>query len=244
MAVSGRSEMLARITEALRGTATPDPLPGRTPGVTPHRTDLRPDGHPSDGAPGGAPDPEVLQRFCERAADYRATVERVPAAGAGECVRRAALRFADLGGRDGVDPSAEGDERLPRVAVAPGVPSHLRPEAVELVEDDPAAPLDRVLLQGVDAVLTTAAVGIAETGTLVLDGRPGCGRRILTLVPDAHICLLSAQDVVDGVPAAVARLDPRRPTTWVSGPSATSDIELERVEGVHGPRRLHIVVVE
>jgi L-lactate dehydrogenase complex protein LldG len=98
-------------------------------------------------------------------------------------------------------------------------------------------------LDGADAVLTGCAVAIAETGTIVLDGGAGQGRRALSLVPDHHVCVVAADQVVGTVPAGLRRLTPTRPLTFISGPSATSDIELNRVEGVHGPRRLHVLLV-
>jgi L-lactate dehydrogenase complex protein LldG len=116
---------------------------------------------------------------------------------------------------------------------------------VDITLDDSSLPARE--LDGFDAALTGCALAIAETGTIVLDGGPGSGRRALTLVPDHHICVVRAEQVVGGVPEAIAALEGAaregRPITLVSGPSATSDIELERVEGVHGPRRLDVLVV-
>ncbi|MQA95711.1 MAG: lactate utilization protein C [Streptosporangiales bacterium] len=113
--------------------------------------------------------------------------------------------------------------------------------AVERLTDDPS--LTPAELDAADGVITGCAVAIAETGTIVLDAGPGQGRRALTLVPDYHLCVVLPDQIVASVPEAVSRLRPDRPLTWVSGPSATSDIELDRVEGVHGPRTLEVVLV-
>jgi L-lactate dehydrogenase complex protein LldG len=123
-----------------------------------------------------------------------------------------------------------------RVVVPPGLPWDL-PGAVP---DDglTAADIDQL-----DGVVTACAVAVAETGTIVLDSSPDQGRRVISLVPDYHLCVVRADQVMQTVPEAVARLDPDRPLTWISGPSATSDIELNRVEGVHGPRTLEVVLV-
>jgi L-lactate dehydrogenase complex protein LldG len=103
--------------------------------------------------------------------------------------------------------------------------------------------LSATALDELDAVVTAATVGIAETGTIVLTHAPGEGRRAISLVPDLHVCVVLESQVVAGVEDAVSALTGTGVTTWISGPSATSDIELERVEGVHGPRRLHVVLV-
>jgi L-lactate dehydrogenase complex protein LldG len=130
-----------------------------------------------------------------------------------------------------------------RIAVPPGGPDI---EGVEVVADDPR--LSPAALDELDGVLTGCALAIAETGTIVLDGGARSGRRALTLVPDWHVCVVEAGSIVAGVPDAVTALAEAaaegRPITLVSGPSATSDIELDRVEGVHGPRTLDVVVVQ
>lgn len=98
------------------------------------------------------------------------------------------------------------------------------------------------VLDSIDAVVTASSVAVAESGTIILDGGPSQGRRIISLIPDHHICVVRVQDIVAILPEALARIDGTRPITMISGPSATSDIDLERVEGVHGPRRLDVII--
>jgi L-lactate dehydrogenase complex protein LldG len=168
----------------------------------------------------------IVDLFAERVSDYRATVHRTPTASL------AAMIATVLEARSAT-----------RVAVPAGVPDDwLAASGAAAVADDP--PLAFGDLDQLDGVITGCAVAIAETGTIVLDGGAGQGRRALSLLPDLHVCVVLASQVVGTVPEALARLDPIRPQTWISGPSATSDIELQRVEGVHGPRVLDVVIVE
>ena len=173
------------------------------------------------GETGGA---ELVDLLHDRLADYKAEVRRVsehdlPATIADACAVH----------------------RVSRLGVPPGLRREWRPAAAGVVEDEGLSPRE---LDGLDGVLTACTLAIAETGTIVLSAGPEEGRRALTLVPDLHICVVRENQVVDTVPAAFAQLAElaRRPLTLVSGPSATSDIELSRVEGVHGPRRLVVLI--
>ncbi|MGH8774246.1 MAG: LutC/YkgG family protein [Jiangellaceae bacterium] len=167
---------------------------------------------------------QLAQLLAERLVDYRATVRHCSTGDIAQTV-------ADVLARRGVR----------RIVVAPALdPTWLPHSDIDAVGDDP--PLSPHALDHVDGVLTTCAVAVAETGSLVLDTGAGQGRRMLTLVPDYLLVLVPSDAVVGTVPAAVARLEPTRPLTWISGPSATSDIDLNRVEGVHGPRTLDVVL--
>ncbi|MFF4370826.1 lactate utilization protein C [Streptomyces sp. NPDC001594] len=130
------------------------------------------------------------------------------------------------------------------VLVPPALPPHWlsRTPATRVHDHAASTPYE---LDRVDSAVTGCALAIAETGTIVLDGGPDQGRRRITLIPDHHVCVVRVPaQVVDSVPQALERLDPARPLTWISGPSATSDIELDRVEGVHGPRTLDVVLLD
>ena len=202
-----RSAILGRIAAALADGPAPVAIPRDYRRTTPPEVDL-------------------VERFAERVADYRATVHRTSRATLAATVAQV---LAERG--------------IGRLVVPAGIPDDwLATSGVTRLGDDP--PLSHRDLDATDGVITGCAVAIAETGTIVLDAGPGQGRRALSLLPDRHLCIVEADRIVGDVPEALGRLEPRRPLTWISGPSATSDIELERVEGVHGPRVLDVVIVE
>jgi L-lactate utilization protein LutC len=249
---------------------------------------------------------DIVALFAERAADYRAVVERVPASALPDAIARvlagraatfepaaapepepppappggdsmitedprhiepqilrdhgnggtSATRDGAVGASgaagvagtgDGVAGTGEGGAGL-QFIVPEGLPAEWLGRCAEdcagaaLITDDP--PLDTALLDAAAGVVTGCAVAVAETGTIVLDHGPGQGRRAVTLVPDFHLVVVRHDQVAADLPGAFARLDPARPHTLISGPSATSDIELVRVEGVHGPRTLHVLIAD
>jgi L-lactate dehydrogenase complex protein LldG len=171
--------------------------------------------------------PAPVELLAERVGEYRAEV----------------LRLEPSRVRDAIAHTL-GTHGAARVGIPPGLPDEWRPDGVDLVEDHGLSPRE---LDALDGVVTGCTLAIAETGTLVLAGGASEGRRALTLVPDLHVCVVREEQVVELVPEAFDALGPlvlreRRPITLVSGPSATSDIELKRVEGVHGPRRLVVLI--
>jgi len=169
---------------------------------------------------------DLVELFADRVSDYRAEVVHVPRSELAQAIARA-LR----------------QRRAERIAVPPGLPIPWLAEAdIDSAEDGP--PLTHAQLDAVDGVITACSVAIAETGTIVLDGGPGQGRRALSLLPDYHLCVVAQEQIVGTLSEALERLHPRQPQTWISGPSATSDIELQRVEGVHGPRNLEVLIVQ
>ncbi len=213
---NARENMLNRIREALRDV----PANEQAEEVAVERTYLH---------SGTADRAEVIERFVERVADYKVTVRQIE-------MLQLSLAIA----------SACAEHGIRRLVVPVDLPSDWLPRQVELLRDDP--PLSNEQLDTSDGVLTGCALGIAQTGTIVLDGGPTQGRRVLTLLPDCHLCVIAEEQIVDLVPEAVTRLSKSviqrsSPLTFISGPSATSDIELNRVEGVHGPRTLEVLVV-
>ncbi|WP_030385114.1 LutC/YkgG family protein [Streptomyces sp. NRRL S-241] len=211
--MSSKDRILGRIRRALRDDAPAEEIPRDYLHVHGARTPA-----------------QRVDLLAAHLAEYRAVVHRTDEEGLPALIARL---LAERGARS--------------VLVPPGLPPHWLPAAgptrvPDRVPDRAASTpyeLDRV-----DSVVTGCALAVAETGTIVLDAGPDQGRRRITLVPDHHICAVRVPDqVVDSIPQALPLLDPTRPLTWISGPSATSDIELDRVEGVHGPRSLEVVLV-
>lgn len=175
---------------------------------------------------------EAVEMLVDRLVDYRATVHHAADdAAVAQVVAEIVGALPDA--RSIVVPSG-----LDRVWLS------ALPTSVTVLDDSREHPMTALELDEVDAVVTASRVSVADTGTIVLDGEPDQGRRAVTLVPDVHVCVVRRDQVVETVPEGVAILaeHPDRPQTWISGPSATSDIELSRVEGVHGPRTLHVVI--
>jgi len=219
--MTAREEVLARIRAALDGSAPDGSAPGGTaPASAAAAADTVPRGYRTQGELDVS---VLLDLLAERLRDYGCTVRR---AAPSEVMTAVAEAVGQRGAR--------------RVVVPAGLDLAGLPAGVDAIAGDGLSP---AALDAVDGVITGAAVAIAETGTIVLDGSPGQGRRALSLVPDYHVCIVRAKQVVALVPEALARLDPARPLTWISGPSATSDIELDRVQGVHGPRTLEVILV-
>ncbi|GAB3456638.1 LUD domain-containing protein [Streptomonospora sediminis] len=209
-----RERILGRVRAALA-----DVPPGEAPEDVPVPRDYSPD-HDQG---------ETAALFVDRLEDYKALVHRAAPEELAECIARV---LADRGARSvGAPHDAPGD--------------WFAATGAEVVRDGggTGGGLGLAGLESVDGVVTGCAAAIAETGTIVLDAGTAQGRRALTLIPDYHLCVVRRDQVVAGVPEALSRLDPARPLTWISGPSATSDIELDRVEGVHGPRTLEVVIV-
>ncbi|MFI1281306.1 lactate utilization protein C [Streptomyces sp. NPDC020858] len=217
--MSSKDRILARIRRAVPATG-PGAGPGSDPGSDPYAEIPRDYLH----VHGARTAQERVDLLAANLTEYRARVHRTDGDG-----------FRDVLGRLLAD--ARSVQIPPELGF--GWPAGLSTTVVHDRAAQSPRELDRV-----DAVVTGCALAIAETGTIVLDGGPSQGRRRITLVPDHHICLVRVPDqVVDSVPQALPLLDPTRPLTWISGPSATSDIELDRVEGVHGPRRLDVLLV-
>lgn len=217
MSQSAKEEIFARIHEALADVVDDNPTEAAINWEYAQPT-------PVEG--------DLVDYFLELVADYKAEVERVPSVDLPETIVR---HLREIGAKSVILPA--GLESSWRAAIA---------TAGFEVRDD--ADLSARELNEIDAVVTAGAVGVANTGTFALDHRLDQGRRALTLVPDAHICVLRADQVVSNTPQAIARLRASvgdgQPLTFVAGPSATSDIELSRVEGVHGPRTLHVIVAD
>lgn len=175
---------------------------------------------------------EITALFAERVSEYKATVKRVESGEINDVIADSCQR-----------------EQVDKIAVPDGFPREWLSETFTPLFDKPASPLTNQEMDDSDGVITTCALAIAETGTIILDAGKGQGRRVLTLLPDYHLCIVRESQIVELVPEGFAHFESsvkneRRPITFISGPSATSDIELSRVEGVHGPRRLEVLVID
>jgi L-lactate dehydrogenase complex protein LldG len=215
MKETAKEAILARIRRAIANAAEPPPIPRdfRERDERDHAT--------------------ILEDFIDRLLDYKAIVTRtkgIPRDKSGDYLPQA---IAD----------ACQQHSITQLVVPADIPTSWVPAGITVLRDDP--PLDNTALDESHGVLTGCAVAIAQTGTIIIDGGAYQGRRALSLVPDRHLCIVRSEQIVGLVPEAIARLAERatHPITFISGPSATSDIELIRVEGVHGPRTLHVIVV-
>ncbi len=176
---------------------------------------------------------EILHQFAERVSEYRAVTEQIREDELAERISRICKK-----------------ENVEKLVIPPGLEAGWIKNisgSVSIIRDEPS-PLSKEELNAADAVLTSCFLGVAQTGTIILNAGAGQGRRALTLLPDFHICVVRQAQIVGIIPEAIRQLDEivrtaGRPVTFISGPSATSDIELNRVEGVHGPRKLHVLIV-
>jgi L-lactate dehydrogenase complex protein LldG len=234
MSGSSKDRILSRIRTANRAAGQVAPADADAAYATLSRDYLR--AHHDAGTH------DITGLFAERAADYRAVVERVPESGLPAAVARV-LAARVLAARAAAAPAVSAPAAA--FVVPDGLPDGWLaelPAGITLVRDEP--PLAPAELDRLAGVVTGCASAIAETGTIILDHGPAQGRRALTLVPDFHLVVVQSGQVAADLADAFARLDPARPHTLISGPSATSDIELIRVEGVHGPRNLHVLIAE
>lgn len=214
-----RSEMLTTIRNAL--AEVPD---SETPDDVELKRDYRQKGKLSQ--------TEVVELFAERTGEYKATVQRIKQSDLKKVIAESCKR-----------------ENVQKLVIPEGFQKELLPLDLDLLFDDPDSPLTHHVLDQSDGVITTSAHAVAQTGTIILDAGVGQGRRALTLVPDYHLCIVREDQIVELIPEGFEAVESSvkkegRPITFISGPSATSDIELSRVEGVHGPRRLEVLIVK